>query len=325
MSADRDLSALLPEAPPPRPAGREAAVQAALRRFDSEPEAPRRAGAAAPGWRAAWRRPQIGVLIAASLVGVIALPVWLISDKRPLPAPAERAAMRDAVPPPTVSVPATPAAPLPQQAAAAPTAAAKPSPPAPSAKLAADEAAGQAAEAAPSAVVLAEPTVQLAPPPPPAAPPPPPMAAHAPERAAEADSPNVVVTARRVEGFAVQEKAAPRRQATASVPVLAASGSTACTIDDPRRSLPACGKELGTGAPGARGRSAAQVAEGLSRAWRGDLDRAVAAFDRAIALSPESAPAHYNRGLAFQRLGDAARARADLDRAATLDPRYRTR
>ena len=72
-------SPLLPEPPPPRPAGRDAAIAAALRRFDGEPaSAPEpRASKASPAnsWT---RHPQLGLALAASLVVIIGFPAAFI-------------------------------------------------------------------------------------------------------------------------------------------------------------------------------------------------------------------------------------------------------
>ncbi|HYD36137.1 MAG TPA: hypothetical protein VEA60_00895, partial [Allosphingosinicella sp.] len=79
---DEDISAALPRPPPPAPARREAAIAAALRRFDGVGEVPapvRRPARAAP-----WRRPYFGALAGAALVALIALPLaWTSLDDRP--------------------------------------------------------------------------------------------------------------------------------------------------------------------------------------------------------------------------------------------------
>ena len=54
----------------------------------------------------------------------------------------------------------------------------------------------------------------------------------------------------------------------------------------------------------------------------GDLDRAIADYDQAIALDPEDAKAYFHRGLAYARKGDLDRAIADYDQAIVLDPQY---
>jgi hypothetical protein len=94
----------------------------------------------------------------------------------------------------------------------------------------------------------------------------------------------------------------------------------ACLVSDPTRSLRGCRNLVNSNAKGTSGRAAAHVADGLKRAWSGDLNGAVAAFSQAIDTAPGNALAYLNRGLAYQRKGDLARAAADLDRAVRLDP-----
>lgn len=120
--------------------------------------------------------------------------------------------------------------------------------------------------------------------------------------AESADSENIVVTAARV-----------RR-----APPPASRDGNACTVNDPNRSLAACRRSL---ARDARGGAASDLADGLSRAWNGDTDGAIAAFDQAIARDPRLSRAWLNRGLAWQQKGDLDRALADLDRAVRLAPR----
>src|SRR5690242_14580311 len=90
MAIDDDLSALLPDAPPPRPARREAAIGEALRRFDGEP-APARPGRAAPA-RTGWGRPQVVALASVALVVLVSVPVWWAERDRIVPQAPPRAA-----------------------------------------------------------------------------------------------------------------------------------------------------------------------------------------------------------------------------------------
>ena len=59
-------------------------------------------------------------------------------------------------------------------------------------------------------------------------------------------------------------------------------------------------------------------------AWKaqGNLDRALADFDRAIQLSPNYATAYFNRGVAWDAKGDLDHALTDYDRAIQINPKY---
>jgi len=96
-------SPLLPEPPPPRPAGRDAAIAAALRRFDGEPAAaPEPRASRANSWT---RHPQLGLALAASLVVIIGFPAAFIalrdqgSSPAGMSAPVSPPAMQRSVPP----------------------------------------------------------------------------------------------------------------------------------------------------------------------------------------------------------------------------------
>jgi tetratricopeptide (TPR) repeat protein/mono/diheme cytochrome c family protein len=54
---------------------------------------------------------------------------------------------------------------------------------------------------------------------------------------------------------------------------------------------------------------------------QGYLERAIAAYDEALRLDPQSALAHNNRGLGHKRRGDLEKAIADFTEAVRLDPR----
>ena len=51
---------------------------------------------------------------------------------------------------------------------------------------------------------------------------------------------------------------------------------------------------------------------GLALGRRGEIDRAIAEFDKAIELNPRLADAWWNRGIAYNSIGDPDRAMADL-------------
>lgn len=62
---------------------------------------------------------------------------------------------------------------------------------------------------------------------------------------------------------------------------------------------------------------------GIDAARRGDLEEAVALFERAAAENPDDAQVHYNLALAFSRLDRQTEARAALERSITADPEFR--
>ncbi|WP_051531730.1 hypothetical protein [Sphingomonas sp. URHD0057] len=104
MPAERD-SALLPNPPPPRPAARDAAIAAAMRRFDGVEDKPAASAPRSLHWT---RKPQFGVLVTAALVAVLGIPAALIAlrsdDLRPrpqssVPAPSVTAVRRTSVAP----------------------------------------------------------------------------------------------------------------------------------------------------------------------------------------------------------------------------------
>ncbi|HEU0100452.1 MAG TPA: tetratricopeptide repeat protein [Allosphingosinicella sp.] len=310
---DDDIAAALPGPPFPAPARRRAAIEEALRRFDGGAAAP----AAAPRRPAPWARPYAGALAGAFLVAVIGLPfVWTAFDDYE----QDRARRRPAAEA-TLPVPAGP-----DRARADSPGPGRPTPAAPGARAVP----GKSAPPDPSPAAREPgPAAAAAKPPSPAA------AKRAPAARGEeptGDDPaqgtdEVVVTGTRIRrpnlnsavpvtSIGSEEFASDRRAARA-----ARRGDwNACTIDDPGRSLDRCRASAATLARGARGRASAPLADGLDRAWSGDLEGATAAFDRAIELAPRSSTAWLNRGLAWRRRGDLDRALADLDRAVLYAP-----
>ena len=95
----------------------------------------------------------------------------------------------------------------------------------------------------------------------------------------------------------------------------------ACTVNDPEQALTRCRKMADRGEKDVRQQADVHLADGLKRAWDGDLAEAIAAFDKAIVIAPKLSVAYLNRGLAYARRGDDIRAIADLDRAVRYAPR----
>ena len=167
-----DDSVSLPTPPPPRPASREAAIGAALRRFDGIEDQPSVSKPVRPTWN---RHPQLGLALAASLIAVIGLPAAFIALRDQGATPSSESA-----PPPSTVQPRR-AAP---QKAVIPEAAPELGPPeprapvppgAPPVRLQREEAkTSNVAEAPPAPA--ADMAYAAPPPPPPPAPPPPPSA-----------------------------------------------------------------------------------------------------------------------------------------------------
>lgn len=338
---DDDISAALPRPPLPAPARREAAIAAAMRRFDGlgEAEPAARRPAAAAGWV---RRPYVGALAGAALVALIALPLaWTSLDEQPYREARKPAAERPA--------------PDPEPARAGPGAAppaTSPSPPAPD---------GRAAPAAPAAApdeapaptsldaakTMVEPAPVLAMPPPAE-----PAARQAEARPAEAGSDQIVVTGSRIPRPNLQAASPVTVVDSAEVATVGRAAArrparrgdwNACTVEDPGRSLAGCrvqaetadglerawkddwtgaGRAFDSALVAAPRSSAAWLNRGLVRRRSGDLESALADLDRAVRFSPRAARYYYHRSLVLRQLGDSARAKADEARAVELDPRY---
>lgn len=135
-----------------------------------------------------------------------------------------------------------------------------------------------------------------------------------------ASSEGIVVTGARVRSPRRAEAEQSRRRPMAKAS--AARGDwNACTVNDPNPDLGACKPLVDPAASGAPGRAAARTADGLTRAWAGDMGGAIAAFDQAIGQSRNASFAYLNRGLAHERRGETAKALADLDRAVRYAPK----
>ena len=205
MGSDSDDIVSLPSPPPPRPAARREAIDAALRKFDGIEEVP-------AGWpsrerprRIQWatlhRRPA-GALVAAAVIAVVAIPAMQIALRDPPPdAASEEVVPRVVQPGRGSSRPVTPTEVGQPSPAAAAAEEAPPRPQAPATPPAGNEDRRDfvAAEREEKARAVAPPPVMAAPAAPPmlAAPPPPPPPPAEPQ--AEADEAgSIVVTGSRV-------------------------------------------------------------------------------------------------------------------------------
>ena len=309
MAGEQNNPFALPDPPPPAPARREAAIEAALRRFDgTEQSAPPVGTAKAARWRHLLDRPYLGSALALSLLALVVLPVaWVNMPRQDAPSPRaaprpqeQRAAADMATAPVPPPLRAEPPAIVPEKSSA------KPATPAPAPV---QEKAVQPLERAPAMQAYAG--MAAAPAASPAAPPPPAVLA------------NAEVSARRANKTADGEAAGDIvvTSVRADPDLLSGRGDwNACTVQDPQQNLTACKRQVDPGAKGDRGRVGAPMADGLTRAWQGDWRDAVAAFDKAIAVAPKSAQAYLNRAMAYQALGDSDRALEDFDKAVRYAP-----
>jgi len=289
MAAEQDQSSWLPEPPPPRPARRDAAIHAALRKFDGlEVPAPAVDQAPRRSWASA-HRPQLAALVSVMLIVVVGIPVALIGLRNNQPPTPESA------PPPLAryEAPAARAPAIEQKVAEAPPPRASfeepPPPPLPPRKDQAHELqaanGAPAAETAPSAVVAAAPpsasAPQLA-----AAPPPPPPPA-----------PPTQVASR---GSETQ------------------SAARDIVISGTRIANPALGPSQGFAAK-ATGRAADGTA-GVSSSYRSFLSRlqaAVQADDRRAVINLIASPLRVNSAQGTRLYRDRRSVEADFDRIFT--------
>lgn len=316
MAGKDELPLSLPDPPPPAPARREAAIEAAMARFDGAGRSMEARPRQRPRWRPAMQRPYLVSAMALSLLALVVAPVaWMHMPREEASAP--KMADHSVQGPPKADVETPPA----------------PMPPAPV------EVSEEPPAAAPSRPAAAPPLLAQAPAPPP---PPPPVA----EKATE--------PAQGYQAMVAPPMAAPSAPAAASAPAIAAraearrarmaadSGNSddivvtsvradptllrgrgdwnACTVQDPQRDLSVCKRQVDSAAKGDRGLAAAHMADGLTHAWQGDWQEAIAAFDKAIAVAPKSSQAYLNRALAYQAQDDSDRALQDFNTAIRYAP-----
>ncbi len=205
MAVDKDQTAWLPEPPPPRPARRDAAIDAALRKFEGVDEGTLPAGQRPrPSWTRA-HRTQLSMALSAFLLVLIGIPAaWIGVRQAPVPVAHETGCVGAACNSKPVAMPSRQAPPAAEvaQAPAAPVSANSRAPLRTNRGADADAAAanrqlaGVPAAAPPEAQPVA--AAPPPPPPPPSPPPPPPPAASAERDSVQAGSQDLVVTGSRI-------------------------------------------------------------------------------------------------------------------------------
>ena len=202
----------LPKAPPPRPAARQAAIDAALRKFDGVEEAASVRSARERrglfGWASTHRGPA-SALATAAIVAVVGLPIALATLRdSPRPAPQQPVAPMSAQPAQEAADNLTALEPPDNQTASEATADQAPAEQAPAAPQTQARTAPMALAPVAQKVANEEPAPAMAAAPPP--PPPPPPPAPAPERegyAAEAVAQDMVVTGSRIRSPNLSDRA----------------------------------------------------------------------------------------------------------------------
>jgi hypothetical protein len=228
MAVEDDQSTWLPKPPPPRAVRRDAAIDAALRKFDGVEEVSSPPAARPRPSRSWMRRPQLAVAMSAMFVLIVGVPAALIGLRdephRAQPSSSivaeqnEECAGGKCAPPAATGLPQQPSI-----QAQKPVATADHAAPAPVAVVTtdaspsvseADSKVVSKAESAPAEMVAPRvappaPANITAAPPPPAPPPPPPPPPPAAERSAEVAS-DIVLTGTRISNRAAQASSAAR-------------------------------------------------------------------------------------------------------------------
>jgi tetratricopeptide (TPR) repeat protein len=89
----------------------------------------------------------------------------------------------------------------------------------------------------------------------------------------------------------------------------------------PEQRIEACTRSLASEKLTASDRAATYNNLGVAWKAKGEVDQAIASYDRAIAVDPRFANAYGNRGAAFGAKGDLDSAMRDFNRALELDPK----
>lgn len=316
MTSDDDIRAILPELPPPAPKPREAAIGAALARFDGVPVPARNPRPEPRRWWQSVRRPQAGLIAAVVVVAAISLPLALQTPLPFAPPAGELMSPRtnNAVPSdnkdPSSKPPPIPALiPPPKEANA----------------VTSDKPTSQSDNIAQASDPMN--TAQAAPVLSPSSPP---MRMDESSaivvlgRAATQNLQDVPVAVAVVssEELSSDEGAivvtSSRRSSRKSV---GRGDWNACTVSDPSRTLARCRKIADKAPKAVRSQAESYLSDGLTRAWNGQLENSITAFEAAISVAPDLSAAYLNRGLVYDLQGNSEAAIADLNRAVQLSPK----
>jgi tetratricopeptide (TPR) repeat protein len=107
-------------------------------------------------------------------------------------------------------------------------------------------------------------------------------------------------------------------------PVLAATAqddANSCIRDSGDAAISACTRAIASNLYSHSDLALLYNNRGVEYANKGDLDRAMADYDQAIALDAKLAAAYNNRGLAYHNKGNLDHAIADFSAAIALDPK----
>lgn len=113
--------------------------------------------------------------------------------------------------------------------------------------------------------------------------------------------------------------------ATLAVLILTASAQADDLADcsqrvDPQRTIDGCTDVLDKDSLSDRLRAMALNNRANAFAALSQMDRALSDYNKSIAIHPELAQTHLNRGLTLMNVGELAAAIADFDRALEIDP-----
>ena len=105
-------------------------------------------------------------------------------------------------------------------------------------------------------------------------------------------------------------------------PAVRADDWDACINSNPDVTIFGCSAIIDAGTDTKKNIAAAYINRGNAYDDKGEHDRAIEDYDKAIALNPKNANAYYNRGNAYYNMSEYDRAIKDYDNAIALDPKY---